>query len=149
MLFESLSIIEFLNIYNYIQMTNISSVKQKQICRYREQSSSYQRGRSGREDKLDKGNQPCGDEFKIEFWWRACCSVCYAVLWLVTQFYLTLQPMDCSPWGSSVHGDSPGKNAGMGCCALLQGIFPNQGSNPGFPHCRQILYFLSHQGSLL
>ena len=40
-------------------------------------------------------------------------------------------PMDCSPPGSSVHGDSPGKNTGVGCHALLQGIFPTQGSNPG------------------
>ena len=31
--------------------------------------------------------------------------------------------MDCSPPGSSVHGDSPGKNTGVGRCALLQGIF--------------------------
>ena len=36
---------------------------------------------------------------------------------------------------------------GVGCHALLQGIFPIQGSNPGFLHCRQILYHLSHQGS--
>ena len=28
----------------------------------------------------------------------------------------------------------------------LQGIFPTQGSNPGVPHCRQILYYLTHQG---
>ena len=55
--------------------------------------------------------------------------------------------MDCSPPGSSVHGDSPGKNTGMGCHALLQGIFPTQGLNPGLPHCRQILYHLSHWGS--
>ena len=35
------------------------------------------------------------------------------------------------------------------CCqALLQGIFPTQGSNPGLPHCREILYHMSHQGSL-
>ena len=53
----------------------------------------------------------------------------------------------CDPPGSSVLGDSPGKNIGVGCHALLQGIFPIQGSNPGFPHCRQILYRLSHQGS--
>ena len=33
------------------------------------------------------------------------------------------------------------------CVALLQGIFPTQGSNPGLPHCRQILYHLNHQGS--
>ena len=37
--------------------------------------------------------------------------------------------MDSSPSGSSVHGDSPGKNTGSGCHALLQGIFPTQGSN--------------------
>ena len=43
--------------------------------------------------------------------------------------------------------NSPGKNTGVGCHALLQGIFPTQGSNPGFPHCRWILYQLSHQGS--
>ena len=55
--------------------------------------------------------------------------------------------MDCSSPGSSVHGDSPGKNTGVGCHALLQGIFPPQGSNPGLPHCRWILFQLSHQGS--
>ena len=56
--------------------------------------------------------------------------------------------MDCSPPGSSVHGDSPGKNTGVGCHAFLQGIFPTQGSNPGLLHCRRILYCLSHQGRL-
>jgi len=55
--------------------------------------------------------------------------------------------MDCSLPGSSVHGDSPGKNTGVGCHALLQGIFPTQGSNLGLPYCRQILYCLSYQGS--
>ena len=67
---------------------------------------------------------------------------------LVAQSCLTLcDSMDCSSPGSSVHGDSPGKNTGMGCHALLQGIFPTQGSNPGLLHCKQILYRLSHQGS--
>ena len=56
-------------------------------------------------------------------------------------------PTDCRLPGSSVHEDSPGKNTGMGCHALLQGIFPNQGLNPGLLHCRRILYCLSHQGS--
>ena len=42
-----------------------------------------------------------------------------------------------------------GKNTGVGCHCLLQGIFPFQGSNPGLPHCRQILYWLSHQGTPL
>ena len=46
---------------------------------------------------------------------------------LVTQMCPTLcDPMDCSPPGFSVHGDSPGKNTGVGCHALLQGIFPTQ-----------------------
>ena len=45
------------------------------------------------------------------------------------------------PW------NSPGKNTGMGSHSLLQGIFPTQGSNPGLPHRRQILYQLSHKGS--
>ena len=46
------------------------------------------------------------------------------------------------PW------DSPGKNTGVGSHSLLQGIFPTQGSNAGLPHFWQILYHLSHQGSL-
>ena len=55
--------------------------------------------------------------------------------------------VDYSPAGSSVHGDSPGKNTWVGGHALLQGIFPTQGLNSGLPHCRQILYHLSHPGS--
>ena len=46
-----------------------------------------------------------------------------------------------SPW------NSPGQNCGVGTLSLLQVIFPTQGSNPGLPHCRQILYQLSHKGS--
>ena len=42
----------------------------------------------------------------------------------------SLQPLDCSPPDFSDHGDSPGNNTGVSCHALLQGIFPNQGSNP-------------------
>ena len=46
-----------------------------------------------------------------------------AVLCLVDQLCPTLDPMDCSPSGSSVHGDFPGKNIGVGCHALFQEIF--------------------------
>ena len=42
--------------------------------------------------------------------------------------------MDCSLPGPSVHEDSPGKNTGVGCHALLQGILPTQGSNPCLTH---------------
>ena len=55
-------------------------------------------------------------------------------------------PMDCSPPGSSIHGDSPGKNTGVGSLSLLQGIFPTQGLNPGLPYCGWILYQLSQPG---
>ena len=52
----------------------------------------------------------------------------------------SLQPHGLySPW------NSPGQKTGMGSLSLLQGIFPTQGSNPGLPHCRQILYQLSHR----
>ena len=58
-----------------------------------------------------------------------------------------MTPTDCSSPDFSVHRASPGKNTGVGCHALLQGIFPTQGSNPGFLHYKWILYQLSHQGS--
>ena len=45
-----------------------------------------------------------------------------------------LKPVNCSPPGSPVHGDSPGKNTEVGCHALLQGIFPGQGSNLRLSH---------------
>ena len=78
--------------------------------------------------------------------WELCAVCC--VLCLVAQLCLTLyDPLDCSPPGSFVYGDSPGKNTGVGCHVLLYGIFPTQGSSSGLPHCRWILYCLSHQGS--
>ena len=54
----------------------------------------------------------------------------------------SLQPHGLyNPW------NSPGQNTGVGSLSLLQGIFPTQGSNPGLPHCRQILHQVSHKGS--
>ena len=72
----------------------------------------------------------------------------YMYVCLVVQSCPTLcDPMNHSPPGSSVHADSPGKNTGVGCHALLQGIFPTQGLNADLLHCRWTLYHLSHQGS--
>ena len=48
-----------------------------------------------------------------------------------------------TPWNSP--WDSPGQNPGVGSLSLFQVIFPTQGSKPGLPHCRRILYQLSHQ----
>ena len=56
--------------------------------------------------------------------------------------YVYLQPHGLySPWNSL------GQDTGVGSLSLLQGIFPNQESNPGLPHCRWILYHLSHKES--
>ena len=59
----------------------------------------------------------------------------------VAQLCPTLWPHRLySPW------NSPGQNTGVGSLSLLQRIFQTQGSNPGLPHCRQILYQLIHKG---
>ena len=53
------------------------------------------------------------------------------------------------PHGLYGSWNSPGQNTGVGSCSLLQGIFPTQGLNPGFPHCRQILYQLATREALV
>ena len=65
--------------------------------------------------------------------------VCYSHLFQSCP--ILCNTMDCNPW------DSPGQNIGVVSLFLLQGIFPIQGSNPGLPHYRQILYQLNHKGS--
>ena len=62
-------------------------------------------------------------------------------MWLLSHIHLFCGLMY---YVSPVHGDSPGKVAGVGCHFLPQGIFPTQGSNPCLLHCRWTLY-LSHQ----
>ena len=62
----------------------------------------------------------------------------------------SLQPYELQPTRLFCPWDSPGRNARVGCCALLQGIFPTQGLNPHvlhLLHCKWILYPLSHLGS--
>ena len=54
-------------------------------------------------------------------------------------------PMDCSLPVSTVHGIFPGRNTGVGCHFLLQGIFLTQDSKLGLMYCRQTLYHLSHK----
>ena len=68
---------------------------------------------------------------------KACC------LSLVTKSCPTL----ATPWTARFicPWDSPGKNTGVGCRFLLQGIFPTQESNTGLLHCKQFLYQLSYK----
>ena len=70
------------------------------------------------------------------------CS-CYMHAKSVQSCLTLCNPKVCSRPGSSVPGDSPGKNAGVGCHALLQGIFLMQGSNP------HLLYLLHWQAGSL
>ena len=65
---------------------------------------------------------------------------------LVAQSCPTLDPIDCSPPGSSDCGIFQAKR--VGSHSLFQGIFLTQGLNPGLLHCRRILYHLGHQGNL-
>ena len=71
------------------------------------------------------------------FWFQTLCSSLSHVWFFVTPW--TVQParLFC-PW------DFPGKDTGVGCHLLLQGIFPTQGSNLGLLHCSQTLYHLSY-----
>ena len=63
--------------------------------------------------------------------------------------YQSLSVMSDSLWPHGPYNpwNSPGQNTGVGSLSLLQGIFQTQESNPGLPHCRQILYQLSYKGS--
>ena len=74
----------------------------------------------------------------------ACMHVCSAV-------YDSLQPHGLQPARLLCPWNFPGKNTGVGCYFLHQGIFPTQGLKTHFLrllHSRRILYQLSHQGSL-
>ena len=68
---------------------------------------------------------------------------------LVAQLCPTLcDPMDCSPAGSSVW-DFSGKDTGVGCHFLLQGIFQTQGVESESPALQQVLYWLNYKDVLL
>ena len=81
--------------------------------------------------------------------------LCVAFVWhlenvlkvLVAQQCPTLQFHGLQPTRVLCPWDSPGKNTGVGCCSLLQGIFLTKGLNSDLLHFRQILYHLSYQGS--
>ena len=70
-----------------------------------------------------------------------CCCFSRSVVFDSLRPHGLLPTRLLCPW------TSPGQNTGMGSHSLLQGIFPTEGLNPGFPHCRWILYCLSHQES--
>ena len=71
----------------------------------------------------------------------------HKIIWKENESHSVMS--DSSLWAHGLYSpwNSPGQNTGMGSLSLLQRIFPTQGLNPGLPHCRHILYQLSHKGS--
>ena len=84
------------------------------------------------------------------YWGTPCAMLCYAVLCCAVLRRFSRVWFRAFLWTVAHQGPlSMGfssKNTGVGCHALLQGIFPIQGSNPGLLHCKKILNRLSHQG---
>ena len=74
-------------------------------------------------------------------WWSLSVNILIAWRVKVAQLHPTLCDPLYSPWNPA------GQNTRVGSRSLHQGIFPTQGLNSSLPHCRQILYQLSHQGS--
>ena len=74
------------------------------------------------------------------------CAACLGAQLCLHRLFVFAQTL-CNVMDFSPSGSSLGKNTGVGCHALLQGIFPTQELNPGLPHCRRIFYCLNHQGS--
>ena len=84
--------------------------------------------------------------------WHFLLLLCFRTLWwrMVVQLLSCVQllrPHGLWPARLLCPWDSPGKHVGVGCHFLLQGIFLIQRLNPGLLHCRQILYWLSYEGS--
>ena len=91
--------------------------------------------------------QPCS---RIGFsMTKSNCSKITVSEWVSEWFTESHSVVSYSSWPHGLYSlwNSPGQNTGMGSLSLLQGIFPMQGLNLGLPHCRWILYQLSHEES--
>ena len=85
---------------------------------------------------LPEGGGLVNWEIRIDIYTLRCCCCC-----LVTSALSgSVQPCGLQPARLLCPWKSAGKNTGVGCHALLQGIFLTQGLNPSLLHCRQILY---------
>ena len=78
---------------------------------------------------------------------KASLSSGFRRWWLSLSCVQLLRPHGLKPSRLLYPWNSPGKNPGVGCHSLLQGIFPTQGLNPGLLNCRQILYHLKYLGN--
>ena len=115
----------------------------------RAETLSSWRGMAGRRAEIS-GEPSEGVRPQAESWESASCSWGNMLALFFSRSVVSLcEPMNCSPPGSSVHGNLQARTLQWVSHCLLQGIFLTQGSNPHLLLCRQILYHLSHQGSCL
>ena len=86
---------------------------------------------------------PASGSFPMNNWsvWNFVGKVMSLLFNMLSRLIIAFLPKS-SPWNFL------GQNTGVGSLSLLQGTFPTQGSNSGLPHCKWILYQLSHKGSL-
>ena len=89
-------------------------------------TASTRRGRANQAEEWTKRKHP---------WWPVKVKVSQS------------RPDCLRPHGLYIPRNSPGQNTEVGSRSLLQGNFPTQGLNPSLPHCRRILYQLSHKGN--
>ena len=94
----------------------------------------------------------CRTRSLLHSWWGAMMQSLWIFLHIYPQKYKIYYIwLFATPWTIACQvlctWNSPGQNTWASSQSLLQGIFSIQGSNPGLPHCRWILYCLSHQGS--
>ena len=94
-------------------------------------------GVTGDHNRIMASNKNTGQLYYLSHF---CCLAPKLCLTLLKSHGLQLTRLLCL-W------DFPGKNTGVVCHFLLQGILLTQGLYPGLLHCRQILYQLSYQGS--
>ena len=102
--------------------------------------------------ELYKDRHTCHITIILVFWSHLFMILCCLNLRLLSGSEVKWKSLSriwlfATPWTIYSSWNSPGQNTGVGCCSLLQGIFPTQGSNPGLLHCRRILHQLSHKGS--
>ena len=91
--------------------------------------------------------EPSYNDLKFIVWNRN--YICTNIMWIVNWWKWVAQscPALCDPTDYTVHGILQARILEWVALSLLQGIFPTQRSNPGLPHCRRILYQLSHKES--
>ena len=79
--------------------------------------------------------------------WIFASKVMSLLFNILSRLVRAFLPRSKQPHGQYSPWNFPGQNTGVGSLSLFQGIFPTQGSNPGLPHCRWILYQLNQKGS--